>query len=79
MRELAGVDVDDVAGQRADEINIVADENQRAFKLLQRAEQRVNARHVQMRRRFVHEQQVRRIEQQFHEREPAFFATAQAR
>ena len=46
-------------------------------KLLQRVEQRVNARHVQMRRRLVHQQQVRRIEQQFHQREPAFFAAAQ--
>ncbi len=30
-----------------------------------------------MRRRLVHQQQVRRIEQQFHQREPALLAAAQ--
>ena len=77
MRELAGVDVNDVIRQRADEINVVADENERALELVERVEQRVNAVHVEVRGRFVHEQQVRRIEQQLHEREPAFLAAAQ--
>ena len=77
MRELAGVDVDDLVRQRADEIDIVADENKRALELIQREQQRVNARHVEVRGRFIHEQQVGRIQQQLHQREPAFFSTAQ--
>ena len=36
MRQPAGVDVDDVVGQRADEIDVVADENERAFELIER-------------------------------------------
>src|SRR5450432_4523882 len=77
MRELAGVNVGDAAGECADKINVVADENECAFELFQRINERVNARHVEVRRRLVHEQQVRRVEQQFHEREPAFFTAAQ--
>jgi hypothetical protein len=46
-------------------------------KLLQRHNQRVHAGHVEMRRRLVHQQQIWRVEQQFHQREPAFLAAAQ--
>ena len=63
---------------RADEIHVVADENERAFVLLQSAPISASMlADVEVRRRLVHEQQVRRIEQQLHEREPAFFAAAQ--
>src|SRR5262245_18021659 len=77
MRESPGVDVDDVIGQRADEVNVVADEDERALELIERVKQGVNARHVEMRRRLIHEQEVRRIEQQLHELEPALLAAAQ--
>ena len=77
MPEMAVFHADDVVRQRADEMHVVADENERAFVGLQRLDERVHARQVQMRRRLVHQQQVRRIEQQFHQREPAFFAAAQ--
>ena len=77
MRQAAGVDVDDVIREGANEINIVADENERALELIEREGQRIDARHIEMRRGLVHQQQVRRIEQQLHEREAAFFAAAQ--
>src|ERR1043166_293009 len=77
MREPAGVDMHDMVGQRPDEINVVADEDERALELIERVEQGVNARHVWMGGWLVHEQQVRRIEEQFHQREPAFLAAAQ--
>ena len=58
-------------------MHVVADENQRALVLLERADQRVDGADVQVRRRLVHQQQVRRIEQQLDQREPALFAAAQ--
>ena len=45
--------------------------------LLQRADERVDAGHVEMRRRLVHEQEIRRIEQQLDQRQPALFAAAE--
>ena len=77
MRQPAGVHVDDVVGQRADEIDVVADEDERALELVERVGQRVNARQVQVRGRLVHEQQVRRVQQQLHQRQPALLAAAQ--
>ena len=62
---------------RADEINVVADENQRALVLRERADQRVDAADIEMRRRLVHQQQIRRIEQQLDQREPRLFSAAQ--
>ena len=47
---------------------------ERALVLLQRVDQRVDARHVEVRRRLVHEQQVGRIEQQLDQAEARFFA-----
>ena len=38
MGQLARVDMHDVVGQGADEINVVADENERALELLQRVD-----------------------------------------
>src|SRR4051812_18742774 len=77
MRELSGIDVNNLVRQRADEINVVADEDERALELVQRIKQRINAIHVEVRRRLVHEQKIWRIKQEFHEREPAFLAAAQ--
>ena len=53
------------------------DANAMLHRVRERADQRVDAADVEMRRRLVHEQQVRRIEQQSHQREPRFFATTQ--
>jgi len=44
--ELTGVNVDDVVGECADEIDVVADENQGALELIERVGKGVNARHV---------------------------------
>ena len=77
MPEMAVFHAHDVVRQQPDEMHVVADEDERAFVLLQRHNQRVNTGHVEVCRRLVHQQQVRRIEQQFHQREPAFFAAAQ--
>ena len=58
-------------------MHVVADENERPFVLLERADQGVDRADVEMRRRLVHEQKIRRIEQQFDEREARFLAAAQ--
>jgi hypothetical protein len=68
-RDDTGADVQDLLGHLADKMNVMADEDERAFVLLQRADERVDAAHVEMCRRLVHEQEVRRIEQQTHEHE----------
>ena len=62
---------------RADEMDIVADENERPLVLLQRADQRVDAADVEVGRRLVHEQQVRRIEQQLDQRQPRLLSAAE--
>ena len=49
---------------RSNEVNIVADENQRAFILRERADQRIDAPDIQVSGRFIHQEKVRRIEQE---------------
>ena len=58
-------------------MDVVADEDERAFVLLERADEGVDAADVQVGRRLVHEQQIRRIEQQLDQREARFFSAAQ--
>src|SRR5256885_7198018 len=77
MRRMASVDVDNVVGQRADKINVVADEDEGALELLEGVSQRVNTGHVEMRRRLIHEEQVWGVEQQLDQRQPALLASAQ--
>ena len=77
MGEFAGMDVDDEVPQGADEIDVVADEDEGAFKLAERVHEGVNAGHVQVGGRLVHEQEVGRVEQELDEGEPAFFAAAE--
>ena len=54
MHQLAVVHVQDVLGELADEIDVMADENECAFVGFQRADQRIDARHIEVRRRLVH-------------------------
>ena len=58
-------------------MDIVRDEDERPLVLLQRVDQRVDAADIEMRRRLIHEQEIRRIEQQLHQREARLFAAAQ--
>ncbi len=69
--------MEDLSGQGPDEVNIVTDEDDRAGELLERGDQRINAGHVQMRGGLVHQEQVGRVQQEFHERQPALFTTAE--
>ena len=55
----------------------MADKDERPFELLERADERVNAGHVEVGRRLVHEQEIWRVEQQFDQRQPALLAAAQ--
>ena len=76
-RQPARVDVQDHARELADEIDVVADEDERALVRLERADERVDAGHVEVRRRLVHQQEVRRVEKKLHERESALLAAAE--
>ncbi len=76
-RRAAGLHMEDLLRERADKIDVVAHEDERAVELSQRADERVDARDVEVRRRLVHEKQIRRIEQELHEGETAFLAAAQ--
>ena len=58
-------------------MHVVADENERAFVLLERADERVDRADIEVRRRLVHEQEIRRIKEQLDEREARFLAAAQ--
>src|SRR5207249_9302006 len=75
--QLTDADPHDVVGQSADEIDVVTDENQRAFVVVQCGGERVDARNVQMRGRLVHQNQVGRVEEEFHQRQAALLAAAQ--
>src|SRR6266850_2451699 len=67
VRQLTDADAHDVVGQNADEIDVVADENERAFVTVQSGGERVDARNVEMRGRLVHQDQVGRIEEELHQ------------
>src|ERR1039458_1165925 len=76
-RHLAGVDVQHLGREMADEMHIMRNEDQRAFVSLQRERERLNRVDVEVRGRFVHQQQVRRIHEELDEIQPAFFTAAQ--
>src|SRR6478736_1191426 len=78
-RDLPGVHVQNLRRKFADEMHIVGDEDKRAFIAFERQRERFHREDVQMRRRFIHQQQVRRVHQELDEIEPALFATAQYR
>ena len=61
----------------ADEVNVVTNEDERAFEALQRENETFNAPDVQVGRGLIHEKDVRRINEEFHEIHAAFFATAE--
>src|SRR6266699_4068436 len=77
VRQLTGAHAHDVVGQRADEIDVVADENERALVFVERGGERVDAGNVEMRRWLVHQNQVRRVEEELYQRQPALLAAAQ--
>ena len=79
LRQAAGVHVQDRLGDLADEVHVVADEVERAFIGLQGGDERVDRHDVEVRRRLVHEQEVRRVDQQLHQREAGFLATGKHR
>jgi hypothetical protein len=58
-------------------MHVMADENESILVLLEGLDQRVDARHVEMRGRLIEEQQVGRLEQDLHERKTAFLTAAQ--
>src|SRR5205085_84774 len=77
--QFPGVDVQDRLGHGANKINVVADENQRAFVLRERADKRIDAADIEVRRRLIHQEQVRRIQQQPNEGKACLFSAAQDR
>ena len=79
LRQAAGVHVEDRLGDLADEVHVVADEVERAFVGLQGGDERVDRHDVEVRRRLVHEQEVRRVDQQLHQRETGFLAAGKHR
>ena len=52
--------MEDGCGEGTDEMDVVADENQRAFIGLERGDKGVDAGHVEVGGRFVEEEQIRR-------------------
>ena len=58
------------------EVHVMRDENQRALVLLERTDKCVDGTDVEVGCRLIHEQEIRRVEKQFHERKPCFFPAA---
>src|SRR5437899_1180887 len=77
MGELASINMHHVIRQSADEIDIVADEDQRAGELVESKSEGIDARHVQVRGRFVHQEEIRRVKKQFDERQAALFTATE--
>ena len=71
MGELTGVDMDDVICEGADEIDVVADEDEGALKLVQGISEGVDAGHIKVSGGLIHQQQVWRIEKQLNHGKPA--------
>src|SRR4029077_19581085 len=61
----------------ADEMHVVADEDESSVILLECANERVDRPNIQMRSRLVHEQEVGGIEQKFNQRQTRFLSSAQ--
>ena len=61
-RQATGVHVEYRLGNLADEVHVVADKEERAFVGLQGGDERVDRHNVEVRRRLVHEQEVRRVD-----------------
>src|SRR5581483_7045692 len=75
--EVAGIDVQDVWRDLPDEIDVVADEDERAFVSLEGGDQRVDRRNVEVRGGLVHEQEVGWSEQELGQRQTRFFPAGQ--
>ena len=77
MRELPRIDMHDVISEGPYEIHIVTDEHQGPLELIKRVGQRIDAGHIQMRGGFIHEQQIRRIQEKLDQGQAAFLSSAQ--
>ena len=77
MPQLPLLDMYNMRRDFADKMHVVADKHQRALELRQSLDHRVDAAHVEMRRRLVEQEKVGRVEQQLGQRESALFAPAQ--
>ena len=75
VRQATRVHVQHGLGDLADEVHVVADEVERAFISLQGGDERVDRHDIEVRRRFVHEEEVRRIDHQLHQGEAGFLTT----
>ena len=64
--------------QLPDKMHVVADKNERSLKLFQRAQQGINAGHVQVRGRFVHQQEGRVLQKGPGQTEALLFADTQS-
>src|SRR6266545_4421651 len=65
--DLAGVDVQDLGRELANEMHVVRNEDQRALVAFQRERERLDGVDVKVCRRLVHEEEVRRINEEFDE------------
>ena len=75
--EVTGTDVEDGGGHGADEVNIVANEDQGALVLAEGGDEGIDGADIQMGGRFIHQEKVGRVEQEFDEGEAGFFTTAE--
>ena len=71
------IDVEDAVGEFADEVDIVRNEDQRAFVGFQREHKGLHGQDIEVSRGFVHEQKVRGIYQKLHEVEAGLFSAAE--
>lgn len=76
-REAAGVDVEHVFREGADEMHVVADEDEGAFVVLECGDEGVDGLDVEVGRRLIHEEEVRRLHEDAGEGEAGFFAAGE--
>jgi len=75
--EAAGMDVEHGFRQRTDEVDVVADEDQRAFVVFERTDEGVDGLNIKVSRRLVHQEEVGRFHEDAGEGKAGFFTAGE--
>ena len=59
--------VNDILGELLDEVHIVRDENERSSIAIQREDERLHRENVEVSRGLIHEEDIGRVDEEFHE------------
>lgn len=64
-------------GEGADEVDVVGDEDEGSFEVFERGDEGFDRGEIEVGRGLIHEEEVRRVDEEFDERESAFFSSGE--